>query len=219
MRTKRPPLPAIAAWLLLGGATFANDAPMLGRFVLSPHDTVTIASSAPDRFTWQVNGNATQPLAPSHASGAFVTGPVTLRYSGALDALVLNAYGHTVTAPRAAPEHRNAPSVLAPAINTPPLEDAVALVNEVTPRWMIAHRVPGVSVTLIEDNAIAWTGVFGVKNADRPHRRVTTRTVFEACSMSKPLFGYAALKLVEEGRLDLDRPLIEYLDKPYLPDD
>ena len=48
---------------------------------------------------------------------------------------------------------------------------------------------------------------------------VDTETIFEAASMSKPLFCYAALKLVEEGKFDLDRPLDSYLEKPYLPDE
>lgn len=49
--------------------------------------------------------------------------------------------------------------------------------------------------------------------------KVTPATVFEACSMSKVAFTYVVLKLVEQGRLDLDKPLVEYLDKPYLEDE
>ena len=37
--------------------------------------------------------------------------------------------------------------------------------------------------------------------------------------MSKPFYTYALLKLVEDGKFELDRPLIEYLDKPYLVDE
>jgi CubicO group peptidase (beta-lactamase class C family) len=37
--------------------------------------------------------------------------------------------------------------------------------------------------------------------------------------MSKVVFTYVVLKLVEQGKLDLDRPLVEYLDKPYLKDE
>ena len=40
-------------------------------------------------------------------------------------------------------------------------------------------------------------------------------TIFEAASMSKPLFTYGVLQLVQEGRLDLDRPLVEILGGPY----
>jgi CubicO group peptidase (beta-lactamase class C family) len=43
--------------------------------------------------------------------------------------------------------------------------------------------------------------------------------VMEACSMSKPFFGYMFLKLVEQGEFELDRPLVEYLEADYLEHD
>ncbi len=52
----------------------------------------------------------------------------------------------------------------------------------------------------------------------RSGRKVTTQTAFEACSMSKPVLALLAMQLVQEGRLDLDRPLVAYLGQDYLPD-
>ncbi len=41
-------------------------------------------------------------------------------------------------------------------------------------------------------------------------------SVFEAASLGKPVFAYAVLKLAQQGRLDLDRPLVEHLPEGYL---
>jgi CubicO group peptidase (beta-lactamase class C family) len=65
------------------------------------------------------------------------------------------------------------------------------------------HRVPGVSVAVIHGGRIEWARGYGLADigSDRP---VTTETLFQAASMSKPVAALAALRLVEEGRIDLD---------------
>jgi CubicO group peptidase (beta-lactamase class C family) len=40
-------------------------------------------------------------------------------------------------------------------------------------------------------------------------------SVFEAASLSKPVFAYAVLKLVQQGRMDLDAPVLSYLPRGY----
>ncbi len=40
-------------------------------------------------------------------------------------------------------------------------------------------------------------------------------SVFEAASLSKPVFAYAVLKLVQEGRMELDAPILKYLPQGY----
>jgi len=55
-----------------------------------------------------------------------------------------------------------------------------------------------------------------VRRAGRPEK-VDHETVFEAASMSKPLYAYGVACLVDRGELDLDRPLDSFLPVPYLP--
>lgn len=87
--------------------------------------------------------------------------------------------------------------------------------DELVPALLEKHRVPGISIAGIENRRIAWDRQYGVRRAGSPEK-VDRDTVFEACSMSKTPLAYLAMKLVERGALELDRPLVEYLDEPYL---
>ncbi|MCI0694305.1 serine hydrolase [candidate division KSB1 bacterium] len=82
------------------------------------------------------------------------------------------------------------------------------------PQLMQDGDVPGLSIALIRDEKLAWHQGFGVKNAETKEP-VTDGTVFEAASLSKPVFAYAVLKLVDSGKLDLDKPLNQYLPGNY----
>jgi CubicO group peptidase (beta-lactamase class C family) len=86
----------------------------------------------------------------------------------------------------------------------------VAVIDSLVPRLMEELHVPGVSVALILDREIAWSGAFGHADAVRKVP-VRSNTLFEACSMSKPIFAYIVLKLVEEGVIGLDEPLSHYV--------
>lgn len=87
--------------------------------------------------------------------------------------------------------------------------------NDIAKIMDMAH-IPGLSVAIINDSQVAYLNTFGVKNQDSGEL-VDTNTVFTGASFSKTVFAWIAMQLVEEGVLDLDRPLHEYLTRP-LPD-
>ena len=92
----------------------------------------------------------------------------------------------------------------------PPLTDRLArLING----SLLDADVPGVAVAVVTDGRFSWQGAFGVTNA-KSRTPVTDQTVFEAASLSKPVFAYAVLQLVNQGLLSLDTPLVNYLDDP-----
>ena len=68
---------------------------------------------------------------------------------------------------------------------------------------MKQYAVPGLSVAVITDGRIAWAKGYGVADT-RTDRPVTTQTLFQAASISKPLAALGALLLVERGKLGLD---------------
>lgn len=82
------------------------------------------------------------------------------------------------------------------------------------PTLMRAADVPGLSIALVRNGKVTWVRGFGVKDS-KSKDPVTDETVFEAASLSKPVFAYAVLKLVDAGRLDLDKPLQQYLPGDY----
>jgi len=69
----------------------------------------------------------------------------------------------------------------------------------------------------MDQGGIAWAKGYGVMDAETG-APVTPETLFQAASISKPVAAMAALRLVEEGVLDLDAPVNEYLKSWKLPE-
>lgn len=86
--------------------------------------------------------------------------------------------------------------------------------KQAIPKLMERDRIPGMSIAWVSKGAIAWMANYGVANAGQ-NNPVTDSTLFEAASLSKVVTAYAALKLVEIGSLDLDKPLNTYLGNNY----
>lgn len=68
---------------------------------------------------------------------------------------------------------------------------------------MREHHVPGVSIAVIRNGQIDWARGFGLADVESG-REVTTQTLFQAASISKPVTAVAALSMVHDGLLDLD---------------
>lgn len=86
------------------------------------------------------------------------------------------------------------------------------------PEKMEAADIPGLSMAVIQEGEIYWTGAFGVRSRET-NAPVDENTIFEAASLTKTVTAAAALKLVERGVLELDTPLFEYLPYPRLAGD
>ena len=184
---------------------------LAGEYVLTPEIAVRIRE-AQGRLTLSMAGHRSLPLEPADGGAYRVAAldmAVAFRFGreAAPTGLTLRRYGLRVVAPR-----RDAARGQARQGST------LKAIEHLTPRLMVALNVPGVSIAGIHRCRVAWHREFGVCASGEP-RPVERDTAFEACSMSKTPFAYVVLKLVEEGRLDLDKPLVEYLDRPYLADE
>jgi CubicO group peptidase (beta-lactamase class C family) len=91
----------------------------------------------------------------------------------------------------------------------------IAGLEEFIPEIMNQTGIPGLSIALIDSARIIWQGNFGFRDTGAG-AVVDDSTVFVAASFSKPVFSYLVLKLVDQGKMDLDTPLIRYAPESYI---
>lgn len=73
--------------------------------------------------------------------------------------------------------------------------------------------MPGLSIAVIRKGKIVYHRALGVAEIGAPGK-VNKQSIFEAASLSKPVFAYLVLKMVDKGILALDKPLYQYLPFP-----
>jgi len=80
------------------------------------------------------------------------------------------------------------------------------------PHLMELAKLPGLGmgVGVVEGGKMAWQHHSGVANATT-NAPITAESLFPAASMGKQVFAYGVILLAQQGKLDLDTPLKEYL--------
>jgi CubicO group peptidase (beta-lactamase class C family) len=84
-------------------------------------------------------------------------------------------------------------------------------------RGMADWQVPGLAVAVVEDGAVAYARGFGTTALDGGVA-VDVDTPFANASTTKAMVAAGILMLVDEGRLALDVPVIEYLPQLHFAD-
>jgi D-alanyl-D-alanine-carboxypeptidase/D-alanyl-D-alanine-endopeptidase len=74
-------------------------------------------------------------------------------------------------------------------------------------------KVHGLGVSVFNAGEPVYSQTFGLKRTDT-REPLTSDTVFYGASLSKAVFGVLVLRLVDDGVLDLDTPLVQYLKEP-----
>ncbi len=80
------------------------------------------------------------------------------------------------------------------------------------PEVMVKDKIPGISIAYFDRDGILWAAGFGYTDYNKK-TPVTTDTIFAICSMSKTITAVAAMIAVQDGLVDLDTPIIEYLSE------
>ena len=74
------------------------------------------------------------------------------------------------------------------------------------------NHVCGVAITVIKDRKF---DSMDFASGCQPALDLKLDSIFQAASLSKPIFAYAVLKLVAQGKLELDAPVVKYLPQGY----
>jgi len=80
-------------------------------------------------------------------------------------------------------------------------------------RLMSAARVPGLAIAILNGDDVVYLHAFGYRNV-AAREPLTVNTAMAGASFTKVVFAHLVMQLVEERRIDLDRPVHEYLGKP-----
>ena len=79
-------------------------------------------------------------------------------------------------------------------------------------RMMAEAKVQGLAMAVIGDGKVAFVRSWGRRNVERA-LPLQTDTIMYGASLTKLAFAYMVMQLVDEGKLDLDRSVGEYLAK------
>lgn len=98
----------------------------------------------------------------------------------------------------------------------PSTNPLIQALDKKVPELMLEQKVPGMALAVFDNNKLIHTKGYGFSNIgkDLP---ITASTGFNIASISKLFTAFAIMKLVEEGKIDLDAPASTYLTRWKLP--
>ena len=88
--------------------------------------------------------------------------------------------------------------------------DGVTELDAFITRTLKQYQVPGAAVAVVQDGKVVLVKGYGVRNVTKPGA-VDENTIFQLASVTKTLTAAAAATVVDEGKLDWDKPIFNYL--------
>ncbi|MGI6225626.1 MAG: serine hydrolase domain-containing protein [Peptococcales bacterium] len=89
--------------------------------------------------------------------------------------------------------------------------------NERIPALMKDYDIPGVTIALIQKGEIKWSQAYGYADIEKG-RKMTTDTYCRVESITKSVTAWGVMKLVEEGKIELDKPVKQYIKNWAFPE-
>jgi CubicO group peptidase (beta-lactamase class C family) len=90
---------------------------------------------------------------------------------------------------------------------------SAAEIDGTVTRLLKAAEVTGAGIAVFHNGTIEFLKAYGFRDKEK-NLPLTENSVISAASISKVAFAYLAMELVDEGVLDLDKPIAQYLPHP-----
>ncbi len=97
------------------------------------------------------------------------------------------------------------------------IEQFVGEIDKIIPQLLHDCSVPGAAIALIENGEIVLQKGYGFSDVEK-EVKVDTKTGFNIGSISKTVAAWGVMKLVHEGKIELDAPAEKYLTRWHLPE-
>jgi len=97
------------------------------------------------------------------------------------------------------------------------LDEFISRLNFQIPVLLDDYDIPGINIALIKGGNLVWAKAYGYADLEK-NTEMTLDTYFRVESISKSVSAWGVMKLVEQGKLDLNRPIENYIKNWEFPD-
>src|SRR6056297_2660216 len=98
-----------------------------------------------------------------------------------------------------------------------PRQEFTAHLDQRVPQIMLDYKIPGLSIALLENGETVWKQAYGYADVEAG-RKLTVDTYCRLESISKSVTAWGVMKLIEQGAIDPDVPVEQYLSTWELPE-
>jgi len=128
-----------------------------------------------------------------------------------LCAAAVRAQGPKPPVPKPAPKSENVPA----STSTPPemtQQDVAAFLDGIMPQQLAREDIAGAVISVVKDGKVIFARGYGYSDVEKKKPVSPADTLFRPGSISKLFTWTSVMQLVEQGKLDLDRDVNDYLD-------
>ena len=98
-----------------------------------------------------------------------------------------------------------------------PIDEYTLHLDKQVPALMELYSIPGSCIALVKEGKLVWSKAYGLADV-QTGRKLTKDTPMRVQSISKSITAWGVMKLVEQGKIELDAPIWQYFKSWHFPE-